>query len=170
MNGRYCHNDPRQRTSGRLRLSSLIMIHLQSHCATSVIIKSMHSYADLFAPLIGRILVGGFFIWNGIEVALNFSSTAATLFSFGAPMPITMLIIAIGIQVLCGIAIVVGYKTSPAALLLALYVLLVAFFYTGFGNAASQALFLQDMAIVGGLLYISAYGAGSWASDWHYKR
>lgn len=130
----------------------------------------MHNYADLFAPLVGRILVGGFFIWSGIEATLNFTNAVGSLIQSGVPMPITVAIVAISIEVFCGIAIVVGFKTSPAALVLALYVLVVAFFYTGFGSGPAQTLFLQDMAIVGGLLYISAYGAGSWASDWHYKR
>jgi putative oxidoreductase len=67
-------------------------------------------------------------------------------------------------------ASVIGFKTSPAALVLALYVIVVAFFYTGLATSSTQALFLQDMAILGGLLYISAYGAGSWATDWPYKK
>jgi len=130
----------------------------------------MENYGDIFAPLIGRILVGGFFIWNGIVATLNLSSTVSSMIAVGAPMPTALAIAAIAVEVLCGIALVVGFKTSPAALILALYVVVVAFFYTGFGTSSAQALFLQDMAIVGGLLYISAYGAGSWASDWHYRR
>jgi putative oxidoreductase len=123
----------------------------------------MHNYGDIFAPLIGRILMGGFFVWSGVEATLNFPTTIAS-------MATAVAIVAILIEVLCGIAIVVGFKTSQAALVLALYVIAVAFFYTGLGSSSAQALFLQDMAIVGGLLYISAYGAGSWATDWHYKR
>ncbi len=130
----------------------------------------MHNYGDIFAPLIGRILVGGFFIWNGIETALNFPAAVGSIITTGAPMPVALAVASIAIEVLCGIALVVGFKTSPAALLLALYVIVVAFFYTGFSSGSAQTLFLQDMAIVGGLLYISAYGSGSWASDWHYKR
>jgi putative oxidoreductase len=130
----------------------------------------MHNYGDIFAPIIGRILMGGFFVWSGVEATLNFPATIASMANVGAPMPTTFAIVAILIEVLCGIAIVVGFKTSQAALVLALYVIAVAFFYTGLGTNSSQALFLQDMAIVGGLLYISAYGAGSWATDWHYKR
>ncbi|HEY5383251.1 MAG TPA: DoxX family protein [Candidatus Paceibacterota bacterium] len=125
----------------------------------------MRNYGDIFAPLIGRILVGGFFIWNGIEATLNFAGTAETITNLGAPIPLTLAIIAIAIEVLGGMALVVGFKASPVALVLALYVIVVAFFYTGFGTSSAQALFLQDMAIVGGLLYISAYGAGSWATD-----
>ncbi|MGC9602552.1 MAG: DoxX family protein [Minisyncoccia bacterium] len=127
----------------------------------------MHSYTDIFAPLIGRILMGGFFVWSGVEATINFPTTATSIANTGALVPITLAIVAILIEVLCGIAIVVGFKTSQAALVLALYVIAVAFFYTGLASNSSQALFLQDMAIVGGLLYISAYGAGSWATDWH---
>ena len=130
----------------------------------------MHNYGDIFAPLIGRILMGGFFVWSGVEATLNFPTTVASIANAGASMATTVAIVAILIEVLCGMAIVVGFKTSPAALVLALYVIAVAFFYTGLATSSTQSLFLQDMAIVGGLLYISAYGAGSWATDWHYKR
>ena len=114
--------------------------------------------------------MGGFFIWNGILIALNFTGTVGSIISAGAPVPVTLAIIAVAVEVLCGVGLVVGFKTSAAALLLAIYLVIVAFFYTGFQTGAAQTLFLQDMAIVGGLLYISAYGAGSWATDWHYKR
>ena len=114
--------------------------------------------------------MGGFFVWSGVEATLNFPTTVASIANAGATMATTVAIVAILIEVLCGMAIVVGFKTSPAALVLALYVIAVAFFYTGLATSSTQSLFLQDMAIVGGLLYISAYGAGSWATDWHYKR
>ncbi len=127
--------------------------------------RLMQNYGDIFAPLIGRILMGGFFIWSGIEASINFNGTVGSIINLGAPMPLILAIAAIAIEVLGGIALVVGFKTSPAALMLALYVIVVAFFYTGFATGSSQTSFLQDMAIVGGLLYISAYGAGSWASD-----
>jgi putative oxidoreductase len=130
----------------------------------------MQNYGDIFAPLIGRILVGGFFIWSGIEATLNFPNAVAAMINLGAPMPTTLAIIAITIEVLGGMAMVVGFKTRLVALMLSLYVIIVAFFYTGFATDSSQALFFQDMAIIGGLLYISAYGAGSWAPDWHYKK
>lgn len=128
----------------------------------------MHNYGDIFAPLVGRILMGGFFVWKGIVAALNFTATLDAVTKVGAPMPAAWVVVAIATEVLCGMAIVVGFKTTSAALLLVLYVVVIAFFYTGFVSDGS--LFLQYMAIVGGLLYISAYGAGSWASDWRYKR
>jgi len=72
---------------------------------------------------------------------------------------------------LCGIALIVGVWSRPAALVLVVFVVGTAFLQTGSAQSAlAQALFLQDMAIVGGLLYVSAYGAGAWSTSWHYKR
>jgi putative oxidoreductase len=130
----------------------------------------MHRWSDMFAPLIGRILMGGFFLWNGIETTLNFPAAASKIATAGSPEPIALTLLFISIQVLGGIALVVGFKTRQVALVLALYTIITAFLYTDFSNDLQQSLFLQSIAIVGGLLYISAFGSGLWAIEWRKKR
>jgi putative oxidoreductase len=130
----------------------------------------MDNWSDIFAPLIGRILMGGFFLWNGIEATLNFPNTVATFATIGSPSPIALTLLAIGIEVGCGILLVVGLWSRVAALILVVFVIGSAFLQTGPQSAFTQALYLQDMAIVGGLLYVSAYGAGVWSTSWKYKR
>lgn len=130
----------------------------------------MDSWSDIFAPLIGRILMGGFFLWNGIEATLNFPNTVATFAVIGSPSPAALALIAIAVEVACGILLVVGLWSRVAALVLVVFVVGMAFLQTGSQSAVTQALYLQDMAIVGGLLYVSAYGAGVWSTAWPYKR
>jgi putative oxidoreductase len=130
----------------------------------------MDNWADIFAPLIGRILMGGFFLWEGIISALNFPNTAATFATIGSPSPVVLAAIAIGIEVLCGIALVVGIECRIASLILVVFVIASAFIQPVIQNEASQAFFLQNMAIVGGLLYVSAYGSGAWSPAWRYRR
>jgi len=100
----------------------------------------MNRLTDLFAPVVGRILVGGYFLWSAVGVALD--STGITVLS-----AIFVLIEALG-----GIALIVGFKTRVVALILALFTLIVMFMDAHFMFA--------NIAIIGGLLYISAYGSG----------
>jgi putative oxidoreductase len=118
--------------------------------------------------LIGRILMGGFFLWNGIEATLNFESATMVFASVKMPHPEVFAMIAIAIEVVCGILLVVGTYTRPAAITLSVFVFSTSLLHPGTANSFSQMLFLQDMAIIGGLLYISAYGSGFWSNDWKY--
>ncbi len=130
----------------------------------------MDSWADIFAPLIGRILMGGFFLWNGVEATLNFANTVAAFANIGSPSPVALALVAIATEVACGVLLVVGLWSRVAALVLVVFVVGMAFLQAGSQTLVTQALYLQDMAIVGGLLYVSAYGAGVWSTAWPYKR
>lgn len=130
----------------------------------------MDNWSDIFAPLIGRILMGGFFLWNGIEATLNFANTSATLAGIGSPSPVALALLVIAVEVGCGVLLVVGLWSRVAALILVVFVIGTAFLQAGTQDALERALFLQDMAIVGGLLYVSAYGSGVWSTAWPYKR
>jgi putative oxidoreductase len=116
----------------------------------------MKPWSDLFAPVIGRILIGGFFLWNGIQESLNFPSTALSIQTHGLPLPTLVACLLITIEVLGGIALVISFKTRTVALVLAIFTIGVAFIYLNFTNQLDLQLFLQNMAIVGGLLYMSA--------------
>ena len=114
--------------------------------------------------------MGGFFLWNGIEAGLNFPGTVVTFANAGSPNPIALALIAIAVEVACGILLVVGIWSRAAALMLVVFVIGTAFLQSGVQSPLQQAFFLQDMAIIGGLLYVSAYGAGAWSTAWKYKR
>lgn len=114
--------------------------------------------------------MGGYFLWKGILATLNFANTTATLANIGSPSPLILALIVIAIEVCCGVLLIVGLWSRVAALILVVFVMGTAFLQTGFVSPLAQALFLQDMAIVGGLLYVSAYGAGVWSTAWPYKR
>lgn len=118
-----------------------------------------------YAPLVGRIFMGGFFLWNGIQGVLNFLATTDIFIKLGFPQPVVFAAIACTIEVLGGIALVVGYKTRLAAGLLIIYSSLVSAITFDISSAIQTQLFLANTAIVGGLLYICAYGAGRFSQD-----
>jgi putative oxidoreductase len=124
---------------------------------------SGNEWIECYAPLIGRIFVGGFFLWNGIQTALNLPAAAALFASHGLPAGASLAALSVAVEALFGIAIIVGFWTRSAALFLALYLLVRASMLTNFSSDSDLTLFVLNLGLVGGLLYISAFGATNWA-------
>ncbi len=126
----------------------------------------MDRWTKLYSPLIGRIFLGGFFLWNGIEEILNFSGTQNIFLAINnLPYPTIFAILATAIEVLGGIMLIVGLKTRISATVLILYILVTSTLFFSSSTSLTTQLFLENMAVVGGLLYVTAYGAGSWSKD-----
>ncbi len=119
----------------------------------------------MYAPLVGRILVGGFFLWNGIQAVLGLDSTISVFIQNGLPQPTALALLAAGLEVLGGVALVVGFKTRLSAVLLAVYLILISTLVGGASGPVQTQTFLEHMAIIGGLLYICAYGSGGYSLE-----
>jgi len=117
----------------------------------------MNRPSTLYAPLVGRIFVGGFFLWGGIQEVLNLSFAVSMLALAGVPHPTLFAVLAAAVRIICGIALVVDYKTPISALLLVVYVLVSSLALFGDLTASHLQLFLQNMAIIGGLLYMASF-------------
>jgi len=125
----------------------------------------MPHWIQNYTPLFGRILIGGFFIWNGVQSILHLPSTIEIFSSAGTTYGVWLAIVAAFVQVVCGIGLVAGFRTRLSAAALAVYVICASVFLFDTNATAGIHLFLQRMAIVGGLLYIVAYGSGKWSTD-----
>ena len=118
---------------------------------------------NCYAAIIGRILLGGFFLWAGIQKATAFAGTAGYIASAGLPMPTAAAALAVAIEVGLGLALIMGFRVRLAALLLAVFTIVVTvIFHSNFSDQMQVALFLKNVAIIGGLLYMSAYPSGRW--------
>ena len=122
--------------------------------------------------LIGRILLAYLFIPAGIgKLGAGFAGTAGYIASKGLPMPEVLAAIAIVIEIGAGIALLIGFKTRWAALLLALFTLGAALFFHNYWalpaeqQMMQQLMFDKNLGIVGGLLAIAAFGAGAVSLD-----
>jgi putative oxidoreductase len=79
----------------------------------------------------------------------------------GALLPLVILT-----EVGGGIALIVGWRTRWAAAALALFTLLTAaIFHTNFSDGTQMIMFMKNLSIAGGLLFIAAHGAGAYALD-----
>ena len=127
----------------------------------------------LQAPLslVGRLLLALLFIPAGFSKIGGFAGTVGYIASAGLPAPTLAAIVAIVVEVLGGVALVVGVGTRLAALALALFTVVAAFGFHAFWAVPAdqqfmqQLLFYKNIAITGGLLVLAAFGAGAWSVD-----
>lgn len=117
-----------------------------------------------YAPLIARIIIGGFFIMAGLGKIADVAGTAGYIQSVG--LPGVLVWPAIIFEVALGLCILVGFKTRLAALAGAAFCVFTAVvFHTNFADQVQLTMFLKNFAIAGGFLMIFAHGAGAVAID-----
>lgn len=117
-----------------------------------------------FSAPIGRIFLAAIFILSGISKVTNYVGTQGYMEAMGVPG--VMLPLVIILEVLGGIAIVVGFKARFVAFLMAGFSVVSAIiFHADFGDQTQMTMFMKNIAIAGGFLMIVAHGAGAYALD-----
>jgi putative oxidoreductase len=112
-------------------------------------------------PALGRFLIAIIFIVSGLGKVAAPTMTQAYINSAGLPAPLTAYALAVLIEVGGGILLVVGLHTRIVAVGLALFTLATAiFFHHDFADQNMMIHFLKNIAIVGGLLQVVAFGPG----------
>jgi putative oxidoreductase len=121
--------------------------------------------------LAGRILLMLLFVIYGFSKLTGFSGTVSYMASTGVPAPTLAAIIAVVMELLVGIALVIGFQTRPLALLLALYTLGTAIighhYWTMSGPPRYENMenFYKNLSIMGGLFLLCASGPGRYSFD-----
>ena len=121
--------------------------------------------------LIGRILLALMFVPAGLSKFGGLAGTAGYIASKGLPLPTVLAIASAVLEVVAGLAIIVGYRARLAGLALALFTLLAAFIFHNYWDAPAeqqmmqQLLFMKNVSIAGGLLLLAACGAGALSLD-----
>ena len=123
----------------------------------------MNTIQTLAAPL-GRLMISLIFIISGFGKISNFSGTQAYMESVGVPGILLPLVIVL--EILGGLAIVVGWQTRLVAFLLAGFTLLSALlFHFDLGDQGQFIQFMKNVGLAGGFLVLVAHGAGAWSLD-----
>lgn len=130
----------------------------------------MNKLQDLFA-LIGRVALAGMFVESGIAKIGGFGGTAGYIASKGLPLPEVGAGIAIAVEVVAGIALIVGWKARWAALAIAIFTLATMFLFHPYWTLPADKqypemlAFWKNLAIFGGMLMVMAFGAGKFSVD-----
>lgn len=121
--------------------------------------------------LVGRLLIGAIFLVSGIAKLTDTSGTAAHLEAAGLPYASTLAIIAGIAELAGGLSLVFGFLTRIGALGLILFMIPTTIIFHGFWTfegAEQQAQminFLKNLAIMGGLALIVAFGPSRYSID-----
>jgi len=112
----------------------------------------------------GRGLIAAIFILAGINKIAGYEGTQGYMDAMGVPGALLPLVIAFEIG--AGLAILIGWQTRIAAFLLAGFCLVSAVIFHGnFGDQMQSILFMKNLAIAGGFLFLVANGAGALSVD-----
>jgi putative oxidoreductase len=121
--------------------------------------------------LIGRILMSSVFILSGIAKITGFSFEEGMLAGKHMPMPAVALGIAMMIELVGGLAILLGLFTRFTAWILFLYLIPTTLMFHNFWTMSgadridTMVHFEKNLAIMGGLLILAAFGAGAYSID-----
>lgn len=121
--------------------------------------------------LIARLLFAVLFVPAGISKLTGFAGTVGYIASVGLPLPAVGAVLAVLVELGGGLALLAGFGTRIAAVALAAFTLVASLFFHAYWSVPAdqamvqQLMFFKNIAIVGGLLALAAYGAGKWSVD-----
>ena len=116
--------------------------------------------------LVGRVLLSAMFIIAGFGKLTAISATAGWFGSIGLPMPTVTTVLVGLVELLGGLAILIGFQTRIAAIVLAVFtVAATAIAHMDLSGQMQMLLFQKNLSITGGLLILAAFGAGALSLD-----
>lgn len=119
-----------------------------------------------YVAAFGRLLIALIFLLSGIGKIAAPTATMAYIASAGLPFPPGAFLVALAVELGGGTLLVIGYRTRAVALIVALFCVAAALgFHHKLADQDQFINFFKNIAMAGGLLQISAFGAGSFSLD-----
>jgi len=121
--------------------------------------------------LVGRVLLAWLFVPAGWGKIAGFSGVAGYIASKGIPFPEVCAALAIAVELGLGLMLLVGWQTRWAALGLAIFVAVITPIFHAYWavpeaqQMMQQQAFNKNLAVLGGLLALTAFGAGRFSLD-----
>jgi putative oxidoreductase len=127
--------------------------------------------AQGFPLVVARLLLALMFVASGISKLTGLEGTAGYIGSVGLPMPMVLAVGAGALEVVAGVMLIVGWQARWAALALAVFTVLASLLFHNFWampkeqQFMQQLMFMKNLAITGGMLFVFAFGPGSLSLD-----
>jgi putative oxidoreductase len=124
-----------------------------------------------YVSVVGRVLLALMFILSGFGKFTDIQGTAGYIASGGLPAPTVLAALVAALELFGGIALVVGFRVRLVGLALALFTLAASVIFHAFWAVpaeqqfVTQLLFMKNLSVAGGMLLISALGAGPLSLD-----
>jgi len=126
----------------------------------------MMNAMSLPMAVLGRVLLGLYFLAPGISKIAGFDTMLAYMTQHGVPFTAPLLVLTTALQIGGGLALIAGWRTRYVAFMLAGMTLLINLFmhdfwnvYEGADQAHEMQNFIKNLGIFAGLLLLSAHGA-----------
>jgi putative oxidoreductase len=120
---------------------------------------------------LGRLLIAVIFVRAGLNKLSSIAATSATMAGHGIPYPDILVWGAIVVELGGGLLLVLGLFARWAALVLFFYTFALALIFHAYWTATGGAVrtesasFYGHLAMMGGMLYVTAFGAGLYSLD-----
>ncbi len=131
----------------------------------------MNGNASNAATLLGRFLLAVLFVVGGFSKIGGFDGIAGYIGSKGLPLPQLLAVGTIVLEIVAGLALIAGLKARWAAAALAVFTLLATLLFHNYWampveqQRIQYLLFSKNIAVIGGLLMVVAFGPGRWSLD-----
>lgn len=127
-------------------------------------IRNFLPHLEVYSAPLGRVFISLIFVMSGLSKMSNYANTAGWMDAMGVPGDLLPFVIAL--EVLGGLAIIIGWQTRVVSFLLAGFCVLSAvIFHNNFDDQNEMIHFMKNMAMAGGFLFLLVHGAGSISLD-----
>jgi putative oxidoreductase len=130
------------------------------------------SISETISPFLGRVVMAWFFLSEAWRRVLDFEGTVMLMHMKHIASAELLLALTIALMALGGLSILLGYQARVGALILFGLTIIVSVFMhdywklgEGVDRDADYDIFIRNMAIAGGLLFLVGMGPGPFAMD-----
>jgi putative oxidoreductase len=122
-------------------------------------------------PLIGRTLLSLMFLISGSFKVMAYSQMVGIAGAKGLPLPGVAIACAAAIEILGALAMLAGFQVRIVAWVWILYLIPVSLAFHSFWKMQgmeqqdNMVHFMLNLALMGGLLFVSTFGAGAYSLD-----
>ncbi len=120
---------------------------------------------------LARVMLALMFVMAGASKFANLEGTAGYIASGGLPMPAVLAVLTAALELLGGLALALGFQARFAALALAVFTVVASLLFHKFWAVPAeqvmvqQLMFMKNIAVAGGLLFVFSLGAGPASLD-----
>ncbi|HEY9733788.1 MAG TPA: DoxX family protein [Drouetiella sp.] len=122
--------------------------------------------------LCARVLLSAIFLVSAFSRVMDWDGSVLFLISHGmGSFAAPMCLLSLGFELFCGMSLLLGFKTRIGAYAGVVFLLAVAVtghifqLYSSEAYALQLSMFMKDLAIMGGLMMVSCFGAGPLSVD-----
>lgn len=127
---------------------------------------TIHAWGP-YASLAGRILLAAIYVMSGVNKMMNQEGTQQYMASYGITWMTELLYFgAVLVEIGAGVALVLGFWTRVASGVLFLFMIpTTLIFHAQLADPNQMIHFMKNLAMIGGLLYVLAYGPSAISID-----